>query len=275
MESSDIGQTPTGNLSTGEVAGPIACMTGVSKSFGSHEVIRNLDLTIQRGEKVAIMGPSGSGKTTILRLLVGLERPDAGKITIGGRTYWERPSRGRWRTSEASQAREVRRNVGMVFQQFNLFPHMDALSNVVAPLVRAQHLDKVEARRRAESVLTSVGLAEHLTKRPGQLSGGQQQRVAIARALALRPTIMLFDEVTSALDPEMVGEVLNVIRLLANETDMSMALSTHEVTFAQDVADRVVIFDAGQIVEQGPPETVLKTPQNERTRRFLKAVLER
>ena len=250
-------------------------MEGVSKAFDGRVVLDAVDLSVRIGEKVALIGPSGSGKTTILRLAIGLMPPDAGLIEIDGQYLWHERRGSEVVPAGERHARQVRRAVGMVFQQFNLFPHMSALQNVREPMVQVLGLSREEAEAGAAELLRRVGLADHMTKRPAQLSGGQQQRVAIARALALRPKVMLFDEVTSALDPELVGEVLHVIRELAHETDMAMLLVTHEMAFAEDIADRVLMFDAGRVVEDGPPAQVLKAPQHARTRQFLRAVLER
>ncbi len=254
---------------------PILRMEGIEKAFDTRKVLDGVDLSVRAGEKVALIGPSGSGKTTILRLAIGLTQPDAGLIEIDGRYLWHESRDGVLVAAGERHAREVRRCVGMVFQQFNLFPHMTALQNVREPIIQVLRLSRAEAEARAAELLKLVGLADHTGKRPPQLSGGQQQRVAIARALALRPKVMLFDEVTSALDPELVGEVLHVIRDLAHATDMTMLLVTHEISFAQDIADRVLMFDAGRIVEDGPPSQVLKDPTHARTRQFLRAVLER
>jgi polar amino acid transport system ATP-binding protein len=250
-------------------------MVDVSKAFGAHRVVDALNLSIAPAEKVAIIGPSGSGKTTILRLAIGLERPDAGLIRIDGKYLWHEQRGDQLVPAKERHARAVRRAVGMVFQQFNLFPHMTALANVAEPLIQVLHLSREEARERATQLLREVGLEARMSQRPAQLSGGQQQRVAIARSLALRPKVMLFDEVTSALDPELVGEVLRVIRELAHHTSMAMLLVTHEITFAEDIADRVIMFDQGRIVEEGPPHAVLKQPQSARTQQFLRAILDR
>jgi polar amino acid transport system ATP-binding protein len=255
--------------------GPVLAMSGVTKAFGSRVVVEDLDLEVAQGEKIAIVGPSGSGKTTILRLAIGLERPDAGTINIAGEYLWHVGKGDGLAPAGERHARRVRRAVGMVFQQFNLFPHMTALQNVSEPIVHVLRLPKREAHDRAIQLLTDVGLASHLHQRPAQLSGGQQQRVAIARSLALRPRLMLFDEVTSALDPELVGEVLRVIRELAHNTSMAMMLVTHEITFARDIADRVIVFDQGRIVEEGSPDIVLRSPRSPRTQQFLRAILER
>jgi polar amino acid transport system ATP-binding protein len=253
----------------------LLAMRNVTMRFGSRTVVDSLDLTVQPREKVAIIGPSGSGKTTILRLAMGLERPTDGWIRIDGRYLWHVERNGALIAAGEQQARRARRTVGMVFQQFNLFPHMTALQNVTEPLIHVLGVTKREAHDRASDLLTRVGLGTHLDHRPAQLSGGQQQRVAIARSLALRPKLMLFDEVTSALDPELVGEVLNVIRDLAHTTSMAMMIVTHEITFAADIADRVLMFDHGRVVEEGPPDVVLRQPKSSRTQQFLKAILER
>jgi polar amino acid transport system ATP-binding protein len=245
----------------------------VNKSFGDRKVLNNINLDVAPGERIALIGPSGSGKTTILRLLIGLERAEQGQIEIDGRSLW--PNGAKQRQSDDRHARDVRRCVGMVFQHFNLFPHMTALENVRESICQVMREPLKTATDRAVDLLTQVGLQNHLSQRPAQLSGGQQQRVAIARALALRPKIMLFDEITSALDPELVGEVLRVIRHLAHAHDMTMLMVTHEISFAADIADRVLMFDAGSIVEDGPPARVLKDPQQPRTQQFLRAILER
>ena len=250
-------------------------MRGVSKSYGERKILERIDLEVSAREKVAIIGPSGSGKTTILRIAIGLVKPDEGTIRIDGAYLWHEETKEGLKPAGERHARKVRRAVGIVFQQFNLFPHMTAIENVREPLVHALGLSREESNARATKLLTQVGLKDHLAKHPAQLSGGQQQRVAIARSLALKPKIMLFDEVTSALDPELVGEVLHVVRELAHASDMSMLIVTHEMAFAADIADRVLMFDQGRIVEEGPPAQVLKTPQNPRTRQFLRAVLER
>jgi polar amino acid transport system ATP-binding protein len=250
-------------------------MRGICKSYGDHKILDSVDLDLASGEKVAVIGPSGSGKTTILRLAIGLVKPDAGTIRIDGEYLWHEQGPDGLRPSGERHARKVRRAVGIVFQQFNLFPHMTALQNVREPLIHVLGLPRDESDARAIDLLSQVGLKDHLGKRPAQLSGGQQQRVAIARSLALQPKVMLFDEVTSALDPELVGEVLRIVRELAHASDMSMLVVTHEINFAADIADRVLMFDAGRIVEEGSPLQVLQNPVNPRTRQFLRAILER
>ena len=247
---------------------------GVNKSFGSLQVLKDLDLDIAPGEKVALIGPSGSGKTTILRMLMTLERPDTGTVEVDGEHLWHMQRNGQQVAADERHLRRMRSKIGMVFQQFNLFPHMPVLRNVAEAQVRVLGLSREEAEKRARELLEQVGLANKVNSYPAQLSGGQQQRVAIARACAMRPQIMLFDEVTSALDPELVAEVLRVLRDLAQHTDMTMLIVTHEMNFARDVSDRVLMFDAGRIVEAGAPETIFTNPSNERTRTFLRAVLD-
>jgi polar amino acid transport system ATP-binding protein len=253
----------------------LVSMRGVSKAYGDRKILDAIDLDVSTGEKVALIGASGSGKTTILRLAIGLVKPDAGTIRIDGDYLWHEQGPNGLRPAGERHARRVRRAVGIVFQQFNLFPHMTALQNVCEPLVHVLGLSRDEGIARAADLLGQVGLSDHLGKRPAQLSGGQQQRVAIARSLALRPKVMLFDEVTSALDPELVGEVLRIMRELAHASDMSMLIVTHEIAFAGEIADRVLMFDDGKIIEDGPPHQVLKNPTQIRTRQFLRAVLDR
>ena len=254
---------------------PLLSMRDVSKSYGERRILNRMNLDVAPGEKVALIGPSGSGKTTILRLAIGLVEPDEGTICIDGRYLWHEESGSGLKRASDRHTRDVRRSVGIVFQQFNLFPHMSALENVREPLVHVLRVPKALANEKASELLRRVGLGDHLDKMPSQLSGGQQQRVAIARSMALQPQIMLFDEVTSALDPEVVGEVLKVVRSLAQESDMSMLIVTHEISFAADIADRVLMFDEGLVVEEGPPAEVLKSPGHQRTRQFLRAILER
>jgi polar amino acid transport system ATP-binding protein len=247
---------------------------GVNKSFGSVHVLNDLDLDIGPGEKVALIGPSGSGKTTILRMLMTLERPDSGTVEVDGEQLWHMQRGGKLVPADERHLRRMRGKIGMVFQQFNLFPHMRVLRNVTEAQVRVLGISRQAAEERARDLLDMVGLASKVDAYPAQLSGGQQQRVAIARACAMRPKIMLFDEVTSALDPELVAEVLRVLRDLAHRTDMTMLIVTHEMNFAKDVSDRVLMFDSGSIVEAGPPQEIFTNPTNERTRAFLRAVLE-
>jgi polar amino acid transport system ATP-binding protein len=250
---------------------PIVQMRGVTKAYGDTLVIDNLDLAVPAGQKLAIIGPSGSGKSTILRLIKGLEPYQTGSIEVAGEAVGAPPRSG-WLGGKSKRRRHV---VGMVFQQFNLFPHMTVMRNIVEAPMQVLGLRRAEAEQRAAELLASVGLAGKESAYPRQLSGGQQQRVAIARALAMRPQVMLFDEVTSALDPELVGEVLNVIRALSHESGMTMLLVTHEMNFARDVSDRVLFMERGRIVEDAPPKRLFTAPSSERTRSFLRAVLER
>ncbi|MCW2742203.1 MAG: arginine transporter ATP-binding protein [Blastococcus sp.] len=254
---------------------PVVQFSGVSKAYGANVVLDDLDLDVAPAERVALIGPSGSGKTTILRVVAGLERPDTGTVLVDDMSVWSMELRGRTVPASERHLRMARSCTGMVFQQYNLFPHMTALANVTAPLIHVRQQPEEQARATATEMLDMVGLKAHMDKRPAQLSGGQQQRVALARALAMKPKVMLFDEVTSALDPEMVGEVLRVIRDVMTHQSMAMLIVTHEISFAQHVADRVLMFDSGRIVEQGPPDAVLRDPQHERTRRFLGALLDR
>jgi len=253
---------------------PIILFDKVVKKFGEFVVLNELDFHVEPGEKVTIIGPSGSGKSTVLRMLMTLETISGGVIYVGGQPLWHEKKNGNLVPAGQAHLRKMRTQLGMVFQQFNLFPHMTVLRNLTeAPRV-VLGLSQQEARERAEELLKLVGLTEHAGKFPGQLSGGQQQRVGIARALAMRPKIMLFDEPTSALDPELVGEVLNVIRRLAEEHDLTMLMVTHEMRFAREISDRVCFFDRGKIREQGTPEELFTAPKEERTREFLRAVLE-
>ena len=258
---------------TAGTADPIVRFENVTKAFGELVVLRELDFSVAPAEKVTIIGPSGSGKTTILRVLMTLEKPNAGYIYVEGEPLWHKRKNGKLVDADEGHLRKVRGSIGMVFQHFNLFPHMTALRNVYEAPVHVLGMNKEQAIARAEDLLGKVGLADKKEHFPSQLSGGQKQRVAIARALAMRPKVMLFDEVTSALDPELVGEVLSVIRELALEGEMAMLLVTHEMGFAREVSDRVVFFDNGRIVEQGPPEQLFGDPQNPRTKSFLGATL--
>ena len=236
----------------------------VTKRFGSNTVLDRLDFSVSSGKHVTLIGPSGSGKTTILRLLMTLTKPDEGTITVDGERLFPAPEK---------QVREVRKKIGMVFQQFNLFPNMTALRNIMEAPVTVLGLSKDEAEERARGLLDLVGLADKCDARPTQLSGGQQQRVAIARALAMRPQILLLDEVTSALDPELVAGVLDVLRDIARTTDITMLCVTHEMNFARDISDQVLMFDKGRVIESGSPEKIFSEPEQDRTREFLSAVL--
>ncbi|MFB7269819.1 amino acid ABC transporter ATP-binding protein [Streptomyces sp. NPDC056244] len=236
----------------------------VTKRFGRNTVLDNLCFSVQPGKHVTLIGPSGSGKTTILRLLMTLVRPDEGTITVSGDQLFP---------AAPKEVREIRKNIGMVFQQFNLFPNMSVLRNVTEAPVRVLGLSKDEAEARGRELLDLVGLGDRCAAKPSQLSGGQQQRVAIARALAMRPKILLLDEVTSALDPELVAGVLDVLRDIARTTDITMLCVTHEMNFARDISDEVLMFDSGKVIESGPPERIFSAPEHERTREFLGAVL--
>jgi len=241
---------------------PMLEARGIRKSFGNLQVLRGIDLAVERGEVVVMMGPSGSGKSTLLRCLTFLEEPDAGAVRVGDITVTA------GETKNESDVRALRRNAGMVFQHFNLFPHKTVIENVMEGPLSVRGMEKADARALGMDLLGKVGLADHADYYPSRLSGGQQQRVAIARALAMEPQVMLFDEPTSALDPELVGEVLNVMRNLARE-GMTMVVVTHEIAFAQDVADRVMLMDGGVVVEKGTPAQMFTSAREERTRRFL------
>ena len=242
--------------------------TGLSKSFGTNAVLRGLDLDVQQGERIAILGASGSGKSTLLRCLNFMELPSGGSVALDGRVIGTPARQGQGRNYTQEELTGVRQRVGMVFQQFNLFPHMTALGNVMEGLRTVKRMPKVEALAMASTQLARVGLAEKADQYPAHLSGGQKQRVAIARALAMEPALLLFDEPTSALDPELVGEVLGVIDALAAE-GRTMLLVTHELGFAYHVATRVIFLADGTIHESGTPDEVLKHPRQERTRAFL------
>jgi polar amino acid transport system ATP-binding protein len=248
--------------------GPLLHVVGLRKRFGSNEVLRGIDLDVMAGERIAILGASGSGKSTLLRCLNFMELPDAGTVALDGTPIGSPRRGGDARSYSERELVRVRQRIGMVFQQFNLFPHMTALGNVMEGLRTVRRLPVADARARAGAELARVGLAEKAGQYPAHLSGGQKQRVAIARALAMEPELLLFDGPTSALDPELVGEVLNVIHTLADE-GRTMLLVTHELGFAYHVASRVLFLADGQIHESGTPDEVLKHPQKERTRSFL------
>jgi polar amino acid transport system ATP-binding protein len=252
---------------------PILHVEHLSKTFGTTRVLNDLSLSVEKGEILIIVGPSGSGKTTLLRCIHCLEFPDRGEIVLDGVPFGESngPER-RWRPDPPKALDAKRRRVGFVFQRFNLFANLTALDNVSIGPRRVLGVPAHEARSRADSLLTRLGLAEHAGKLPSQLSGGQQQRVAIARALSMEPVLMLFDEPTSALDPELVDEVLQTMRELAR-SGMTMIVVTHELDFAREVGDRVIFMDGGRIVEQGPPSEVFSQPREERTRAFLRRLL--
>ncbi|MGV9805371.1 amino acid ABC transporter ATP-binding protein [Micromonospora chersina] len=251
---------------------PMVQCHSLRKSFGRLEVLRGIDLTIDRGRVVCVVGPSGSGKSTLLRCLNHLEEPQAGRVYVDGELIGYSERGGRLRPLPDARLRRQRESIGMVFQRFHLFPHRTALENVMEGLVAVKGVPTAGARRRAADLLDRVGLADRAHHYPAQLSGGQQQRVAIARSLAMSPKLMLFDEPTSALDPELVGEVLEVMKDLA-ASGMTMIVVTHEMGFAREVGDHLVFMDEGLIVEQGPPREVLAAPRHDRTRAFLSKVL--
>jgi len=248
---------------------PLVHAVNVTKSFGDNQVLKGIDMDVSKGEVVCFLGPSGSGKTTFLRCINQLETIDGGRIWVDGELMGYQDKGGQlYRLHDKEVARQ-RREIGMVFQRFNLFPHKTVLENIIEAPIQVKKENKAEATARANELLDRVGLSDKPAAYPAQLSGGQQQRVAIARALAMRPKLMLFDEPTSALDPELVGEVLTVMRYLADE-GMTMIVVTHEMAFARDVADRVVFMDGGVVVEQGDPRQVISNPQHERTKTFLR-----
>ena len=242
----------------------------VSKSFGELKVLDQLNLEVKDGEKLALIGPSGSGKTTILRILMTLETIDSGFVSVNNEYLWHEKINDKVVPATDKHLQKMRDQIGMVFQQFNLFPHLTAIENVKQPQILVKKKNESEAKEKAEDLFNMIGLSDKIDHYPHQLSGGQQQRVAIARALAMDPKIMLFDEVTSALDPELVDEVLAVLRKLAADSDTTMLTVTHEMNFAQDFADRVLFFDAGQIVESGTPKDLFSNPREERTKSFLR-----
>jgi polar amino acid transport system ATP-binding protein len=254
--------------------GPMVRFDKVTKSYGALTVLDHLDLEVAAGEKVAIIGPSGSGKTTVLRMLMTLETINGGVIWVDGEALTHVENNGTLVPADQRHLRRIRGKIGMVFQHFNLFPHMTALKNCMEAPCTVLKLSKRESEERAKELLSMVGLGDKLNHYPSQLSGGQQQRVAFARALAMRPKVMLLDEVTSALDPELVGEVLNVIRKLGSELHLTILMVTHQMGFAKEFADRVCFFYGGKICEEGPPDRLFGAPQHERTRQFLSAVLE-
>jgi polar amino acid transport system ATP-binding protein len=254
-------------------ADPMVKAEGVHKRFGRLEVLKGVSLEVQLGEVVCMIGPSGSGKTTFIRCINHLERIDAGRLWVDGRLVGYRQSGDKlYELHDAEVCRE-RAQIGMVFQRFNLFGHMTALENVIEAPIRVKKVPKRDAAAQAKVVLERVGLAEKLDSYPAQLSGGQQQRVAIARALAMQPKLMLFDEPTSALDPELVGEVLDVMKSLALDFQTTMIVVTHEMGFAREAADRVLMMDEGRIIEEGTPEHFFQAPREERTKQFLAAIL--
>jgi len=244
------------------------------KSYGSVSVLAGVDLDVAPAETVSVIGPSGSGKSTLLRLIMTLDRPDSGTLEIEGESPWTMTRSGREIAADERHLRTVRGKVGMVFQHFNLFPHMTALANVTEAPVHVLGLKPKDAQARAQDYLAMVGLADKGQAYPGQLSGGQKQRVAIARALAMQPMVMLFDEITSALDPELVGGILALLRKLAAQRTMTMLIVTHHMAFAESCSDRVVFFDGGVIVEEGRPGDIFHNPRHARTQRFVESILE-
>ena len=255
----------------GAAAGPLLEAVAIHKRYGRNEVLRGVSFGVARGDVKAVLGPSGSGKSTMLRCLALLEPIDAGEVRLEGRTIGVRQVGSRAVRLPERELAGQRSDIGMVFQRFNLFPHLTALGNVMLGLTEVRHRSKSEARSIADAMLERVGLGPRASFFPSELSGGQQQRVAIARALVMNPKVMLFDEPTSALDPELVGEVLAVMEELARE-GMTMVVVTHEVGFARKVADRVIMMDEGEIIEDATPDEFFDNPRNERARRFLEAV---
>ncbi|MFI0986226.1 amino acid ABC transporter ATP-binding protein [Streptomyces exfoliatus] len=251
---------------------PMVRAEGVRKHFGKLEVLQGIDLTVERGQVCCLLGPSGSGKSTFLRCINHLETVDGGRLTVDGELVGYRQHGNKLHELREREVAERRRDIGMVFQRFNLFPHMTALDNVIEAPVKVGGVPRAAAREQARQLLEQVGLGDRAGYYPAQLSGGQQQRVAIARALAMKPKLMLFDEPTSALDPELVGDVLDVMRRLAAD-GMTMVVVTHEIGFAREVGDTAVFMDQGVVVEAGDPRQVLVDPEQERTRAFLSKVL--
>ncbi|MBO1266654.1 amino acid ABC transporter ATP-binding protein [Arthrobacter cavernae] len=251
---------------------PLLRASNVRKNYGNVQVLKGISLTVNAGEVMCLLGPSGSGKSTFLRCINHLERIDGGRISVAGELIGYTQRQGRIFEMNPREVSRQRRGIGMVFQRFNLFPHMNALENICAAPVGVKRIDKQHARKRALELLDRVGLAHVATSYPAQLSGGQQQRVAIARALAMDPQLLLFDEPTSALDPELVGDVLEVMRSLAAD-GMTMVVVTHEIGFARSAADKVVFMDGGVVIESGLPAEVIDNPQNPRTVSFLNSVM--
>ncbi|CAN7490552.1 ectoine/hydroxyectoine ABC transporter ATP-binding protein EhuA [Rhizobium sp. LjRoot254] len=252
---------------------PIIRIDNIVKRYGPLTVLDGLSIDVMPGEKLALIGPSGSGKTTILRILMTLESISGGHIEVEGEQLYHMPKGGQLVPADERHLQKMRSKIGMVFQHFNLFPHKTVLDNVTLAPILTKGVARPAAEKRAMELLDMVGMADKAKHVPAQLSGGQKQRAAIARALALSPRIMLFDEVTSALDPELVEEVLNVMKKLAAETDMTMLLVTHEMGFAHDFADRILFFDRGKIVEEGKPDEIFRNPKQERTQTFLRKII--
>jgi ABC-type polar amino acid transport system ATPase subunit len=263
--------TTAGQIGPAGSSGPLMEAVAIRKRYGRNEVLRGVSFGVQRGDVKAVLGPSGSGKSTMLRCLALLEPIDGGEVRLEGRTVGVRARGQRSVRLPERELAHQRSDIGMVFQRFNLFPHLTALRNVMLGLTEVRHRSKAEASEIAGAMLERVGLGPRATFYPSELSGGQQQRVAIARALVMNPKVMLFDEPTSALDPELVGEVLAVMEELASE-GMTMVVVTHEIGFARKVADRVIMMDEGEIIEDGAPDEFFASPRHDRTRRFLEAV---
>ncbi|MGG5170832.1 amino acid ABC transporter ATP-binding protein [Pseudarthrobacter sp. J1738] len=257
---------------TANTAEPLVRIEGLHKFYGHHHVLRGIDLTVNQGEVSVVIGPSGSGKSTMLRCVNLLETISAGRISVGGDLIGYREVNGRLHDLKTKEISAQRREIGMVFQRFNLFPHKTALQNVMEAPVQVKRVPKAVAKKKALELLDRVGLGDRSGHYPAQLSGGQQQRVAIARALAMEPELMLFDEPTSALDPELVGDVLNVMKDLA-KSGMTMIVVTHEIGFAREVGDRLTFMDGGVVVESGDPREIIANPQHARTKEFLSRVL--
>src|SRR5690554_2854187 len=253
---------------------PMVRFMNVTKRYGSLVVLDQLNLDIERGEMVTVIGPSGSGKTTVLRMLMTLETINGGVIYVDGKPLTHMPKNGVLVPASERYLRQMRSMIGMCFQHFNLFPHMTALQNCMEGPVQVLGMSREEAEARALELLEMVGMADKRDQHPSRLSGGQQQRVAIARALAMRPKVMLFDEVTSALDPKVISEVTEVIRSLVAQQSLTMLMVTHQIGFAREISDRICFFYSGQIEEQGAPNILLDSPRKERTQQFLSAVLE-
>lgn len=251
---------------------PMIQFDGVEKRYGDHVVLKDLNFSVRKGDRVTLIGPSGSGKTTILRLVMTLEEAEGGYIYIDGKPLTHKQVNGKRVELREKYKNEMRKRIGMVFQQFNLFPNMTVIENIIEAPVHVLGMQKAAARKRAHELLEQVGLPDKADAHPLELSGGQQQRVAIARALAMEPDILLLDEVTSALDPEVVGEVLAILTDIAKSTDVTMLIVTHEMQFARDVSNRVLMFDGGKIVEEGDPEELFTNPQEQRTKDFLSAL---
>ena len=274
MNNQKVNQTPTGDKIENKSNTPMIVMENIHKSFGTLEVLRGIDLQVQSHEVLVIIGPSGSGKSTLLRCVNYLERPTQGRILVNGQIMGQDIGEKISHADLEKRLNTMRQQVGMVFQRFYLFPHMNAIENVMEGLTTVRKIAKSEAEDRAATMLARVGLADKTKAFPLQLSGGQQQRVAIARALVMEPKVMLFDEATSALDPELIAEVLNVMRELAAQ-GMTMLVVSHEMSFSEEVAKRVIFIDQGVIMEEGSPQEIFHDPKNERTRSFLRKVLEK